>query len=73
MGVFQCITLPSEQFDGKHMAIPVANIQQLSCNGNSDKVWLIYWAEGHTARRPIQGTWDENCAALDAAHAVRST
>ncbi len=71
MGVFTCTTLPSEQFDGQRMAIPVINIQQLSCNGNSDKVWVIYWAEGITAKRPIQGTWEENCAALEAAHCVR--
>jgi hypothetical protein len=67
MGLFVCETLPSENFDGEAMAIPYALVHKLSQRGKEGTVWVTYWGDGVNAKRPLQGTWEDNVAALQAA------
>jgi hypothetical protein len=66
MGLFVCETLPSDSFDGETMAIPYNLVQKISQRG-SGGVWVTYWAEGHSAKRPLTDTWENNLTRLEAA------
>lgn len=66
MGVFICKTQPSDGFEGENMALPLAQVQKLSQRGIG-VTWLIFWEDGRTTKRPLDGSWEENVAALQAA------
>lgn len=51
-------TQPSDGFEGEQLAIPIRNVQNISCRG-SGSVWITFWLDGKPARRPIIGTFDE--------------
>ena len=51
-------TQPSIGFEGEKLAIPIHNVQNISCRGEQP-VCITFWLDEQTVRRPVIGTFDE--------------
>lgn len=64
--MFRVKTQPADGYDGEDIAMPVSAVQQLSQRAGG-VVWLYYWCDGTTTKRPLQGTFEELIKQFDEA------